>query len=64
MSSPENYNKIDWLRLSSNPNAIKLLEKRVVYQLGLNGEQLQRLSIHERVNWQKLSANPAIFAPM
>ena len=64
LSSPENYNKIDWLRLSSNPNAIKLLEKRVVYQLGLNGEQLQRLSIHERVNWQKLSANPAIFAPM
>ena len=64
LSSPENYIKIDWLRLSSNPNAIKLLEKRVVYQLGLNGEQLQRLSIHERVNWQKLSANPAIFSPM
>ena len=64
LSSPENYIKIDWLRLSSNPNAIKLLEKRVVYQLGLNGEQLQRLSIHERVNWQKLSTNPAIFYPM
>ena len=64
LSSPENYNKIDWLRLSSNPNAIKLLEKRVVYQLGLNGEQLERLSIHERVNWQKLSTNPAIFSPM
>lgn len=64
LSSPENYIKIDWLRLSSNPNAIKLLEKRVVYQLGLNGEQLQRLSIHERVNWQKLSTNPAIFSPM
>ena len=64
LSSPENYIKIDWLRLSSNPNAIKLLEKRVVYQLGLNGEQLERLSIHERVNWQKLSTNPAIFSPM
>ena len=63
LSSPENYIKIDWLRLSSNPNAIKLLEKRVVYQLGLNYEQLERLSIHERVNWQKLSANPAIFVP-
>ena len=63
LSSPENYIKIDWLRLSSNPNAIKLLEKRVVYQLGLNYEQLERLSIHERISWQKLSANPAIFVP-
>jgi hypothetical protein len=64
LSLPENYDKIDWLRLSSNPNAIKLLEKRVKYQLSLNADQLHRLSIHERVNWQKLSTNPAIFAPM
>jgi len=64
LSLPENYVKIDWLRLSSNPNAIKLLEKRVKYQLSLNADQLHRLSIHERVNWQKLSTNPAIFAPM
>jgi hypothetical protein len=64
LSLPENYDKIDWLRLSSNPNAITLLEKRVKYQLSLNAEQLHRLSIHERVNWQKLSTNPAIFAPM
>jgi hypothetical protein len=64
LSLPENYDKIDWLRLSSNPNAIKLLEKRVKYQLSLNADQLHRLSIHERVNWQKLSTNPSIFAPM
>ena len=64
LSLQENYDKIDWLRLSSNPNAITLLEKRVVYQLGLNHDQLERLSIHERISWQKLSANPAIFAPM
>ena len=64
LSLPENYDKIDWLSLSSNPNAIKLLEKRVKYQLSLNADQLHRLSIHQRVNWQKLSTNPSIFAPM
>ena len=63
LSLPENYDKIDWLMLSSNSNAIKLLEDRVKYQLGLNYEQLERLSIHERISWQKLSANPSIFVP-
>jgi hypothetical protein len=61
LSLPENYEKIDWLRLSDNPNAIQLLEKRVVYQLSLNGQQLNDLSIHKRINWQKISTNPAIF---
>jgi hypothetical protein len=61
LSLPENYDNIDWLLLSSNPNAIQLLEERVKYQLGLNGQQLNDLSIHKRINWQKLSSNPAIF---
>jgi hypothetical protein len=64
LSLPENYDNIDWLLLSSNPNAIQLLEKRVKYQLGLNGQQLNDLSIHKRINWQKLSSNPAIFVLM
>jgi hypothetical protein len=63
LSLPENYDNIDWLRLSDNPNAIQLLEKRVVYQLSLNGQQLNDLSIHKRINWQKISTNPAIFIP-
>jgi hypothetical protein len=63
LSLEENYNKIDWLRLSDNPNAIKLLEKRVKYQLGLNGDELNGLSIHKRISWQKISTNPAIFVP-
>ena len=61
LSLPENYDNIDWLRLSDNPNAIQLLEKRVIYQLSLNGAQLDGLSIHKRINWQKISTNPAIF---
>ena len=63
LSLEENYDKIDWLRLSDNPNAIKLLEKRVKYQLGLNGDELNGLSIHKRISWQKISTNPAIFVP-
>ena len=63
LSLPENYDNIDWLLLSSNPNAIQLLEKRVVYQLSLNQDELNGLSIHKRINWQKIAANPAIFIP-
>jgi hypothetical protein len=63
LSLEENYDKIDWLRLSDNPNAIKLLEDRVKYQLLLNNEQLNDLSIHKRISWQKISTNPAIFIP-
>ena len=63
LSLEENYDKIDWLRLSDNPNAIKLLEKRVKYQLLLNGDELNGLSIHKRISWQKISTNPAIFIP-
>ena len=63
LSLPDNYDNIDWLLLSSNQNAIQLLEKRVKYQLSLNGEQLEGLSIHKRINWQKISTNPAIFVP-
>ena len=61
LSLEQNYDKIDWLRLSDNPNAIKLLEKRVKYQLLLNGDELNGLSIHKRISWQKISTNPAIF---
>ena len=59
----ENYEKIDWLLLSSNPNAIQLLEKRVKYQLSLNPNIVHNLSIHKRINWQKISGNPGIFIP-
>lgn len=63
LSLPENYDKIDWLMLSSNSNAIKLLEDRVKYQLSLNADQLYGLSIHKQISWIKISANPAIFVP-
>ena len=63
LNLPDNYDNIDWLRLSDNPNAIQLLEKRVKYQLSLNGEQLNGLSIHKRINFQKISKNPYIFFP-
>jgi hypothetical protein len=53
--------KLNWDYLSDNPNVIKLLEDRVKYQLLLNEEQLNGLSIHKRISWQKISANPAIF---
>jgi hypothetical protein len=63
LSLKVNYDKIDWLMLSSNPNAIQLLEKRVKYQLSLNQDELNGLSIHKLISWQKIAANPALFIP-
>ena len=63
LSLQVNYDKIDWLMLSSNPNAIQLLEKRVKYQLSLNQDELNGLSIHKLISWQKIAANPALFIP-
>jgi len=61
----ENYDKINWQILSSNPNAIHLLEERVKYQLKLEEEDnLDSLETKEKINWGSLSANPAIFVPM
>jgi len=60
----ENYNEIDWSVLSSNPNAIHLLEDRVKYQLKIQEEgKLDTVKRNDRISWTGLSSNPAIFVP-
>jgi hypothetical protein len=59
-------NKIFWSVLSKNPKAIKLLEKRVKYEIRLEQldiVQLNSIYIANRINWNALSENPAIFVP-
>jgi hypothetical protein len=61
----ENYDKIDWSVLSSNPNAIHLLEDRVKYQLKIQEEgRMDTLKMKERISWKGISANTAIFVPV
>jgi hypothetical protein len=61
----ENYDKIDWSVLSSNPNAIYLLEDRVKYQLKIQEEgRMETLKMKERISWIGISANSAIFVPV
>jgi len=63
LSLEENYNNLNWSELSKNPKAIDLLEKRVKY-LSLNPQIVNTLRLHERISWNELSANLAIFVPM
>ena len=50
MPVKENYDKIDWDKLSANPSAIELLE-----------EEYNKNHNTTKINWDALSANPGIF---
>ena len=50
-------NKIDWERLSGNPNAIDLLKERVEYENGLTEEEYEYLG-DDKIDWIELSTNP------
>jgi len=50
-------NKIDWFRLSANPNAILLLKERIEYENGLTEEEYENLG-KNKIDWGELSANP------
>ena len=51
--------KLDWIMLSRNPNAIDLLKERIEYEKSLTDAQFNRLK--NKINWNALSSNPAIF---
>ena len=50
-------NKIDWFRLSANPNGILLLKERIEYENGLTEEEYENLG-KNKIDWGELSANP------
>ncbi len=53
-----NNPKILWRMLSSNKNAIDLLEKRMNYENKLSRKSYNKLSIYNIVNWHIVSKNP------
>ena len=58
--------KINWVILSSNPNAIQLLEQNIDkiswYMLSSNPNAIHLLEQHQYdIEWTYLSANPSIF---
>jgi hypothetical protein len=54
------YKIIDWKYLSENPDpeAIKLLEKKINKENKMTQEQLNRLDESKKISWQRLSRNP------
>ena len=48
--------KLNWDRLSTNPNAIDLLEDRIKYEKTLTQERYNNLK--NKINWYNLSSNP------
>lgn len=50
-------NKINWSRLSKNPNGILLLKERIEYENGLSEEEYENLG-DNKIDWGELSANP------
>jgi hypothetical protein len=50
-------NKIDWFRLSENPNAILLLKERIEYENGLTEEEYENLGEDNKIDWEELSTN-------
>ena len=55
----ENQDKIYWSNLSKNPNAIDLLKERIKYEKSLTKKEFRQLQ--NKINWFRLSSNPAIF---
>ena len=54
----ENPELIDWGYLSTNPNAIKLLENKFKEENNLTERELQNLTPKNKINWLYLSENP------
>jgi hypothetical protein len=54
----EYIDKYGWEGLSANPNAIKMLEKRVEYEKTLSKTEYD--SLESKIDWCKLLANPGI----
>ena len=57
----ENPANIKWGKLSENtsPIAIKLLEDRVKYENRLSDATYDSISVHNKINWFKVSRNPS-----
>ena len=53
-----NENKIYWESLSKNPNAIKLLNKKIQFENTLTEEELYDLDVENKISWNVLSVNP------
>ena len=56
-----NPTNIHWSYLSENRNAIDLIKERVKYEKGLNEGQYRMLRNKNKIDWNALSSNPAIF---
>ena len=54
----ENPDQIHWTFLSKNPNAIKLLEKKIKDENKLTERELIDLPAKNKISWQNLSENP------
>jgi hypothetical protein len=50
--------KILWRMLSSNINAINLLNSRMIYENKLSQQSYNKLSIYNIINWHIVSSNP------
>lgn len=50
-----------WANLSLNPDAIKLLVKRIAYEKGLPEDQYKKIIRVNKINWYFITINPAIF---
>ena len=50
-------NKIDWFRLSENPNAILLLKERIEYENGLTEEEYENLGEDNKIHWDILDCD-------
>lgn len=49
--------QIHWSELSSNPNAIYLLKKRIEYEKTLTIDELKKNPLYDNIHWPKLSSN-------
>jgi hypothetical protein len=62
----ENKDKIDWSKLSFNPNAIELLRENIDKidwrELSANHNAIELLKENQdKINWYMFSSNPSIF---
>lgn len=51
----KNTNKIDWKILSGNPNAIELLENKILEENSLGYKELYNLHSSKKIDWFELS---------
>ena len=50
-------NNINWSMLSFNPNAVKLLKKRFVYEKSLSDAEYKKLPLDNKIDWPEISMN-------